>query len=107
MNLIPFIGPQESDQWCHFCSVVALDWVDLTIVTWNLHSSVMCSILTCLKAVQKSKYLAMEVTFFISYSLSFLYLIPPSTSPAHLSTKVADCNFGCGNHINGNKKKAL
>ena len=33
---IPFIGPQEYDQWCHVCSVVALDWVDLMNVTCRM-----------------------------------------------------------------------
>ena len=30
---IPFNGPQAYDEWCHVCSVVALDWVDLKNVT--------------------------------------------------------------------------
>ena len=43
----PFIGPQLQElesAWCHVCSVVALDWVDLTNVAnmWNVHSLVMC-----------------------------------------------------------------
>ena len=25
-------------RWCHFCSVVAMNWVDLTKVTWNIHT---------------------------------------------------------------------
>ena len=33
LGRIPFIGPQEYDQWCHVCSVVGLDWVDLINVS--------------------------------------------------------------------------
>ena len=33
---ILFIGTEEYDQWCHFRSVVALDWVELTNVTYEI-----------------------------------------------------------------------
>ena len=44
---ILFNGPQEYDEWCHVCSVVALDWVDLTNVASGIFiTSVTGSILT-------------------------------------------------------------
>ena len=39
---IPFIGPQEYDWWYHVCSVVALDWVDLTNVTCGIFIVQLC-----------------------------------------------------------------
>ena len=44
-------GPQEYDYWCHVCSVVALDWVDLTNVASGIFiSSVTGSILIIYQA---------------------------------------------------------